>query len=109
MSVGELAAIHELGAGVPRRSFLRDTFDQDLAQTKKALRRIARAASSGRHPQRASDHFGKEAAASFVEAINANIPPPLKPATVAKKGHDLALVETGTLRGHIDHDVEVDP
>ncbi len=108
MSVGELSSLHELGIGVPRRSFLRDTFDQDWPETKKRLHHIPLAVLQGVPVSTAAARFGGPLAEAIVASIDANIPPPLAALTVAMKGHDLALVDTGTLRSAVSYEVEVD-
>lgn len=107
MPVGGLAAIHELGLGVPARPFVRPTIDQDRAKDKKGLRKIAAAAFRAISPRIAAAREGDRVAKAMIRRINLNIPPPLARETVRRKGHNLALVDTGTLRGAVGYDVEV--
>jgi hypothetical protein len=107
MSVGELASLHELGIGVPRRSFLRDTFDQEWSTTKASLRLIPRSVVSGSTAQAAATRFGESSSKSVVASIDANISPPLDPSTIAGKSNAGVLVDTGTLRRAVSCEVEV--
>lgn len=44
--------------------------------------------------------------AKMVEKINSNIPPPLKPETIKRKGSSTALIDTGEMLGQITHEMD---
>lgn len=106
-TVAEVASWHEYGAGVPRRSWLRDWFDSvGEAEMAKVLIGGARDAlknlRAGKSPLALFEGIDKEIVASIRRRIEAHIPPPLSPVTIAKKGHDTPLIETKTLYNSID-------
>jgi hypothetical protein len=96
---GEVAAIHELGLGVPERSWLRSWFDANQnriqqetrdALTKVAARKVSR--------KKAMEDLGY----SWVEQIRDNIvsgkiTPALSASTVARKGHNTPLLESSDM------------
>lgn len=108
ITVGELAGIHEMGEGnIPERSWLRSWVDghekvigmfisgrlraayrQGQIDTKEAMRQV-----------------GLWAVGRISQHINSNIPPPLAPMTIKRKGHDLALVETHQMIDSIKSEV----
>lgn len=103
LSVGELAAVHELGLGVPERSWLRAWFDENneriQAQTREALGRVARREVSRK---RALEELGY----GWVDEIRENIAsgrikPALSEETKRRKGHDIPLLESGTMMNAI--------
>ncbi len=105
-----LATIHEFGApkaNIPERSFIRATVDTHRKKYEKALKKAEEAAI--KNPRTGSQlvkarlfQLGETAVADIQDRIDSNIPPPLADATVASKGDDLALVDTGELRGAIN-------
>lgn len=107
----ELAAIHEFGspaAGIPERSFLRRTFTFKKIGLEELQRKLAAAIVKGKIAPYAAMHIlGQWGAAQVKNTIasDAHIPPPLKPATVAAKGSDRPLVDTGRLVGAISYEV----
>ena len=108
MPVGQLAAIHEFGIGVPERSFVRATIDQEESRAKGLLRRTGERIWRAIAPKQAARQLGEQMARAMVATIEANIPPPLSEVTIARKGHDLALVDTGQLIAAVGYTVEVD-
>lgn len=110
----ELAAIHEYGspaANIPERSFIRRTFDAEKARELAAMQgKLVGAIVEGKMSvPRALELLGQWAAAAVKKTITSgpHIPPPLKPATVAAKGSDRPLVDTGQLVNSITYKVEV--
>lgn len=112
ISIIELAAIHEFGspaAGIPERSFLRAGM-REAAKTwlPEMCRKLVKGVVIGRFtPEQALDMLGAKAAASVKNYITAgaHIPPPLAPATIARKGSDRPLVDTGRLVDAISWEV----
>ena len=101
----EVGTIHEFGApraGIPQRSFERSTFDEKRKKYERALEKGAAKIANGSKSTRAVlFELGERARSDMIAKINSNIPPPLKPQTIARKQDDLALVDFGILRGSI--------
>ena len=95
LTIAAIGGVHEFGVGVPERSWLRSTEGAERATNQKIVERIAKglldgAADVGSKLRDAGERFlGK-----VQQRIRANIPPPLSAATIRRKGHDLALVDT---------------
>jgi len=112
LSQAELAAIHEFGApraGIPERSFLRATADLKRVEWMALFERALRLVVAGRLTlDQAMGLVGQQAVADIVARIRegAGIPPPLKPATIAAKGSDRPLVDTGRLVQAISYEVK---
>lgn len=106
----QVAIVHEFGAGpVPARSFIRATVDERRADILKLQVALARQVLQGKlTPDQALDQLGAKVAAWVKARIVAGIAPPLKPATIKRKGGKKAtpLVDTGQLRSSITWAVE---
>jgi hypothetical protein len=104
---GELAAIHEFGAGVPERSFVRAWVDVDQSKITDQLKTEATDVAAGRRTiYKSMERFGDWAGLRIVARIAQHIAPALAAETVRRKGSDTPLVETGTLIRAIDSAVE---
>lgn len=110
----QLAAIHEFGApkaGIPERSFIRATIDVNRSTYRAVvIPRLIKAVVEGRSSiHRAFSLLGLKVVADIKNRITtgAGVPPPLKPATIAAKGSDRPLVDTGRLLGAITYEVTV--
>ena len=107
----ELAAIHEFGspaAKIPERSFIRSTFRDKATLLGAVMGKLARGVVAGTmQPERALAILGEVGAAEVKKTITegAGVPPPLKPETVARKGSDRPLVDTGRLLDSITYEV----
>jgi hypothetical protein len=129
ISAVELAAIHEFGsprAGVPQRSFIRRTFEQNreevakkiaelasqfvFSRTRSTLRSLAFWKRQKPRPSaaRALGRLGAWGATLVKKTITtgAGVPPPNAPATIERKGSRRPLVDTGRLLGAITWEVE---
>jgi hypothetical protein len=99
----EIGLVHEFGSpkqGIPERSFIRSTFDARRAEYAAMARRLLPAVISGRSDaRRALGLIGAKASADIKNTVTQgpHIPPPLKPATVARKGSDRPLVDTNQM------------
>ena len=107
-----LGAIHEFGApsvGVPSRSFIRATYDRNRGRYEKLLREGAERGLKGRFrdPKALVFQAGEELRADIIDRIDSGIGPPLKPATIARKGDSLPLVDTGVMRNAITVKLEI--
>jgi hypothetical protein len=100
-----LGAIHEFGApgaGIPERSFLRSAFDANVKKYVRILLLGAKKVTTGLGTAKQAVALAGEAAvADVVNRINAGIPPPLRPATVVRKGSSKQLIDTGQLKASI--------
>lgn len=101
----ELGAIHEFGApkaGIPQRSFLRATADENVNRIAKRFEVIARGvADGGTATEGGLLQIGEEFRALVIDRIKAGIPPPLQQATIDRKGESTPLIDTGALIGSI--------
>lgn len=108
LTVGEVAEIHELGLGVPERSFIRAWFDENQQRIKKDLRNAARALARRRN-KLSYRQLLEKLAAKYVIEIQENmlsIPPPLARSTIDSKGHSMTLFHTGHLQKSISYEIE---
>jgi hypothetical protein len=100
----KIASAHEFGTDdgrIPRRSFLRDTFDANRAKYVKLQDEAAEQVVKGKEPRAALFRLSQEGRNDVIERINAGIDPPLKDETAARKGSTLQLVRDGILRASI--------
>lgn len=96
-TVGEIAAQNELGAGVPRRSFLRDWVEQRKPEIRDAYLALLGDLSNGMAMGRALGRMGLTLENSMRERIRKHIPPPNSPTTVNHKGSSTPLIDSGQL------------
>lgn len=110
MTVLEVATIHEFGApaaGIPARSFIRGTVDEQRGEIADVQRKLAIAVLSGKlEIGRALNQLGAAVSARIQRRIARGIQPPLLPRTIARKGSSKPLVDTGQLRSSISWEVE---
>ena len=101
----DLAAVHEFGApsvSIPQRSYLRSTADNDKNRWNRRLtEELKKVALESADPRKALTIVGEEFRAAVIDRIKAGIPPPLVPATIARKGESTPLIDTGALIGAI--------
>lgn len=104
LTISALAAIHEYGLGVPERSFIRAWFDENATKIRAAINVMAKAIGSGRLTQdQAMAQLGLKFVGEIQARIARNIPPPLDPKTIARKGSSVPLIDTGVLRSWISY------
>jgi hypothetical protein len=107
----ELAAKHEFGIGVPRRSMLRMPFhlhgDGVVAKAKKEVR--ARLATLAAHPKKGAQQLLQRVAIAAEGVVDDAFATrgygswkPNAPLTVELKGSDAPLIDTGQLRRAVD-------
>lgn len=115
----EVAAYHEFGGGgdkrrPPERSYLRSTFDENQNDYRGKMDEIGGQsvedlAKGGYKPGYFKGRLrmlGENYRTDILKKINAMIPPPLAPSTVArKKGEATPLIDTGQLRDSIRVDM----
>lgn len=108
ITVGEIAAMHELGLGVPRRSWLLSWLDINRQKMLRQCRDHLRYVISRKMTRnQALIKLGFK----WTEQLRENIDrdgvkgPALSTFTVERKGHPIKLLETGTLRNAITYRV----
>lgn len=109
LTIGEIGEIHEFGLGsVPRRSFLAGWVDEKQDELRNVTRAGAKALVSGSitSPLQFLNQVGAWAVGSIQRRMSENIPPPLAPATIKRKGSSVALIDTGQLRSSITYRVD---
>lgn len=101
---GELATIaatHEYGSDdgvIPERSYIRATLNGDREEFTRVIARLSGQLMAGTiDAERALGILGEFGVKMIKRRIRSNIPPPLKPATIARKGSSVALIDTGRL------------
>ena len=114
LTLVELAAVHEFGspaANIPERSFLRSTFRERSAKALASMvAKITKAILANKVTvKQGVNMLGAWGATEVKNTITqTEIPPPLKPATIAAKGSKRPLVDTGQLLNSITWVVEDD-
>lgn len=107
-TIGDIATWMEFGTQtVPARSFIRGWFDERGDFIAKTIRTQMAAVVSGKRTlDQALARLELAFEGDVKQRIRRNIPPPLKPATVARKGSSVALIDTGQLVNSIRARVE---
>jgi hypothetical protein len=104
LTVVEVGIFHEFGFGVPKRSFIRDGFDESERALKTLGRRLAVGVVDAKITKRTwLLAMGSKARSSFIRRINKGIAPGLSEVTIARKGSSRALIDTGQLKGSITY------
>ena len=115
-TVVDIAVQNEFGSPggkIPERSFIRSTTDANAEKYKAGIRRgfrdmIEDAVTKGQvDPAKAKgmERLGLQVTGDIKRAISDGIPPPNAPSTIAHKGSDTPLIDTGRLRQSISHEV----
>ena len=108
LTVVDVATKHEYGDpenGIPRRSFIRDYVDHNRRELEERLQRVGQEVIKGRDLAEALETFGLLAVGEIQTRMAQGIAPPNSAATVARKGSDTPLIDTGQLRSSITHKV----
>lgn len=108
ITIGELAAIHELGLGVPERSFLRSWLDENqdqmLADARAMMQRMVKGQVTR---ERALELLGVRWQSAIQRRIlQGGITPELSEQTKKRKGSSTPLLDTGQLVSAITYVVE---
>jgi hypothetical protein len=105
LTIGQVAAIHELGLGVPERSWLRTWMDENeqrcRADMGAALQEVIRGRKSRK--QALNDVGYKWVAAMRENIRSGRIRPSLAASTVAAKGHNIPLLDSGDVMNSITY------
>jgi len=104
-SVADIALIHEFGApaaGIPARSFLGAWFDEHGAELfKKTAPDLVKYIKGTMAKAQVLARAGSRAVAGIQSRMARGIAPPLKQATIDRKGSSVPLIDTGQLRTSI--------
>ena len=108
-TVGEVALDNEFGSETnPERSFMRSTADKKQKAWLKLAERIQGQVMGGKISlKKGLGLLGFQMKADIQAAITAKKDPPNSPATIARKGVDNPLIDTGQMRQAIDFEVEM--
>lgn len=111
ITMAELAAVHEYGTEdghIPARPFLRPTFEAERQNLTDMGGKLITAVLDGKmEVEQALGIVGASLASAVKKRITSNVPPPNAPSTVAAKGSDKTLIDTGRLLNSITWSVEV--
>jgi hypothetical protein len=106
LTMTKLASIHEYGApsrNIPERSFMRATFSEKASAIEaKVIKLAKKLVKDGSGKEKAMGLLGEYIKGLMQARIRKGIPPPNKPATVAKKGSSTPLIDTGQLINSIE-------
>lgn len=102
-TVAQVAGVHEFGsATVPKRSFIGAWFDENLTEITEFERKAAKLLLKGKITEEQYVNLvGSKCVSGIQKRIASNIGPPLKAATIKRKGSSVALINEGTLRSSI--------
>jgi len=109
----ELGTMHEFGTAdgrIPERSYIRSTLNSGNDELKQICAKLASDIVNGRrNVDEALKILGEFGVAQVRGKITkTDIPPPLKPATIAAKGSSKPLVDTGALLNSISYELGTD-
>ena len=105
--VAMIAAIQEFGApsrGIPPRPFFRNMVSGHSAEWPEQI--AAQLPANGYDAEKTLGQMGAVIAGELRQSIVDTNDPPLKPATVERKGFDKPLVDTGHMLNSIDFETE---
>ncbi len=106
-SVGEIAAAHEFGLGVPERSWLRGWFDAHQAEIREDLAKVTRGVLLGRFTrEQGLEILGVKYVGQIQARMATSIPPPNAPSTIARKGSSVTLIDTNQMRSAVTYMLE---
>jgi hypothetical protein len=98
-TIGAIAAMHELGLGVPERSFIRSWIDDNEKMLSADAAAALQSVIAGKESRNKafSRITTKWVNAMRKNIADGNIRPPLAATTIARKGHSVPLLESGTV------------
>ncbi len=106
LPVAMIAAIQEFGAlraGIPPRPFMRNTIAAKSSEWPKAIANLLK--QTNYDGRKTLELTGMTIAGQVRQSIIDTNSPPLKPATVKRKGFAKVLVDTGHLLASVDYEV----
>ena len=106
-TLAQVAAAHEFGTDkIPQRSFIRATVDLKASEIRAQQESLAAQVIAGKiTPEVAMERLGIFTQGLIQARIAEGIDPPLKPATIARKGSSKQLVDSGQLRSSITYQI----
>lgn len=105
LTLSEIAAVNEYGSAdgrVPSRPFLRLTMNRVTPALQRLTASLVGKVIDGRETKEAMlNEIGSHLKQEVQRTIDMRVPPPNAPSTIAKKGSDHPLIDTGRLRSAI--------
>lgn len=110
ITLARLAGVHEFGAAIqmpwgvlviPERSFIRASIAEQGNYADVIAKLIASVVDGKRTEEQALNLLGARASSDMQKRIARGIPPPNAETTIARKGSDKPLIDTGQLRQSI--------
>lgn len=106
LSMAELGAIHEFGLGnVPERSFLRSWASERGEELVIERAQMVESDLLKGQATQTLNKLGLLAVGEVQQRMALGTPPPNEPATIARKGSSVPLIDTGALRQSITYKV----
>lgn len=105
MSYAELAAIHELGIGVPERSFMTQAWHEDQHRTREFKGIVERVLYGNSTAKKELKQLSNKMAGTIKLVIEMGDFEPLAKITIRLKGHSRPLIETGALKENVKDSV----
>lgn len=107
-SVLDIANFQEFGTEtIPSRSFIRAWYDENAEKNQRrvsaGVKRVVAGVMSWFDMW---STLGMACVGEIQQRISSNIPPPLSPKTIKRKGSSVALIDTGQLRQSITYQVD---
>lgn len=108
VTVLQVAMWNEFGTEhIPERSFLRAWFDENESKCREAVKRMASSVLAGKYkPEQALQLVAQRFVGEIQKRMAQGVPPPNAASTIARKGSDKPLIDTGQLRSSISYVVE---
>ena len=104
-SVAKIAALNEFGSEkAPPRPFFRGMINDKSGEWPDAVADLLKA--NEYDGRRTLEQTGAAIKGQLQDAITVYVGPPLSPVTIAKKGHDKQLVDSGVMLRSVDYRVE---
>lgn len=108
ITVVEIGNIHEFGLGVPERSFLRSTLDENRNKYSGVADELKNEIKKGKFDTKSAlGILGEKIVRDIKKKIKDKIPPELSQDTIDKKGSSTPLIDTGQLYQSITYSVEM--
>jgi hypothetical protein len=104
-TIAEYAAANEFGTDdIPERSFMRETFDEEVADLNIDLREKFKLVQTGKMSTwQALGLVGLKHENQIKAKINSNIDPANSPETIARKKSSKTLIDTGAMLNSVRH------
>lgn len=110
ITMAQLAAVHEYGSRdgrIPERSFMRSTVNANRSAIEKMLEKLsAQVIDKKKTRKQALGIVSQFIVDKMKGRIAEGVPPPNAASTVARKGSNHTLIDTGQLVGSIDWEIE---